>query len=351
MHRLFIALILLSLTFGSHAAEVDNLYQASAPVNSRDEQERAKLTPQLLQQVMLKVVGNKALLETAPLAPILSQAGQYMQQYEYRRNNILGADLTEPDQLALSVRFDPAAVNRAINELQLPVWGNNRPDILIWALVENNGDTAILGLETAPVGVFQPLSRAAEQRGLPILMPLMDLQDQAALSIADIRQGNQAAVAAASERYGADIVMTAVVNLNADAAQVQWRANGAGVSDSWQTQGNMQEAFAAGMGHLADKLALQFAQLVDNGGEAQRLTMQIKDVLSYADFSRLMTYLDKLELISDIRVINLGEQQLDLDIAFRGSIDVLQRTLAVGSLLIEDPQSDSNEAKHYRLKP
>ncbi|MTI63983.1 DUF2066 domain-containing protein [Methylophaga sp.] len=349
MHRLFIALILLSLTFGSQAAEVDNLYQASTPVSSRDQQERAKLMPQLLQQVMLKVVGNQALLETAPLAPVLSRAEQFMQQYEYRRTNIIGADLTQPDELSLSMRFDPAAVNRAVKELQLPVWGNNRPDILIWAVVDNNGEASILGLESSPMGVFRPLNQAADQRGLPILLPLMDLQDQGALSVADIREDNQAAIDAASDRYGADIVMTSVMQFNGDQVQVQWQANGAGINTSWQSQGSVREAFAAGMGHLADNLALQFGQLVDNGSESQRLTMQINDVLSYADFSRLMAYLEKLELISDIRVINLGAQQLDLDIAFRGSMDVLQKTLAVGSLLIEEPQSETSDTKQYRL--
>lgn len=351
MHRLFITLILLSLTCGSHAAEVDNLYQASTPVSSRDAQERVALMPQLLQQVMLKVVGNKALLETAALAPVLSEAEQYTQQYEYRRTNIAAADLTQPDQLSLTLRFDPAAVNRALTELELPIWGSNRPDILIWAVIETNGETSILGLETAPMGVFRPLSQAADQRGLPILMPLMDLQDQSALTISDLKQSNQAAIDSASDRYGADIVMTAVVKFDGDEAKVSWSANGAGVSDNWQSQGNVQDAFAAGIGHLADKLALQYGQRVDNGGEVQRLTLQIKDVLSYADFTRLMAYLEQLEVISDIRVINLGAQQLDLDIAFRGSLDVLQRTLSVGSLLIEEPQSDSNDAKLYRLTP
>ena len=307
--------------------------------------------PQLLQQVMLKVVGNKALLETAPLAPVLSEAEQFMQQYEYRRTNIIGADLTQPDELSLSLRFNPAAVNRAVNELQLPIWGSNRPDILIWAVVDNQGETSILGLENASMGIFRPLNQAADQRGLPILMPLMDLQDQAALSVADIRDGNEAAIEAASERYGADIVMTSVMQLNDDQLQVQWRASGAGINTSWQSQGTMQDAFVEGIGHLADKLALQYGQLVDDGAEVQRLTMQIMDVINYADFSRLMAYLEKLELISDIRVINLGEQQLDLDIAFRGSLDVLQSTFAVGSLLVEEPQAESSNAKQYRLIP
>lgn len=351
MHRLFIALILLSLSFGSQAAEVKNLYQASAPVSSRDEQERATLTPQLLKQVMLKVVGNQALLESAPLAPILAEAEQYMQQYEYQRTNIASAELTQPDQLSLSLRFDPNAVNRALSALQLPIWGKTRPDILVWAVVDNAGQQQLLGLETSPMGVFRPLNEAADQRGLPILIPLLDLQDQAALTVSDIQQNNQAAIEAASARYGADIVVTAIMRLEAGQAQVQWRANGQGISDSWQSQGTLADSFAAGLGHLADKLALQYAQRVDKHGDSQWLTLQVKDVLSYADFNRLMNYLNQLELIDEIRVDELADQQLALAIAFRGSVEVLERTLEVGHLLEAEPQYSDNNVKQYRLTP
>lgn len=351
MHRLFIALILLSLTYGSYAAEVRDLYQASAPVSSRDEQDRAALTPQLLKQVMLKVVGNQALLESAPLAPVLANADSMLQQYEYQRTNIASADLTRPDELSLILKFAPTAVNLAIRDLDLPVWGKIRPDILVWAAVDNHGEQSLLGLETAPMGVFRPLNEAAGQRGLPVLMPLMDLQDMGAVSFTQVWQGDSAAITAASARYGADIVLLVKVSMQGDEAMIRWQANGKDISDDWQTQGTLNEALAVGVGHLADKLALNYIQVAEQDTVNQRLQLQVSDVMNYGDFTRLMQYLEQLDLVTDIRVNNLSEQQLNLDIAYRGSVELLQRTLAVGSLLIEDSSLSGNDARHYRLTP
>jgi hypothetical protein len=352
MQRLFITLILLSLSSAGHAAAVKNLYQAAAPVSSRDAQERARMTPQLLRQVMLKVVGNQSLLDAAPLEPVLQNAEQYLQQYEYQRTNIAAADLTRPDQLSLKLSFDPAAVNAAISDLQLPLWGKVRPDVLVWAVVEKDQQQRLLGLETAGQGVFKPLAQAADARGLPILMPLMDLQDQSALSVEDIRQLNQAAINQASARYGADIVLIARLTLaNTGEAQIEWQASGKNLAHQWQSQGSLQQALQSGMGQLADKMALKYSPLADNSSPAQRLKLQISNVLDYADFNRLMSYLRQLDLITDIRVENLGSQQLDLDIAFRGSETILQRTLTVGNLLAEDNSFSGNEARQYRLIP
>lgn len=351
MHRLFIALILLSLTCGSYAAEVGNLYQAAAPVSSRDAQERSEMAPALLRQVMLKVVGNQNLLDSAPLEQTLSEAEQYVQRYEYQRTNIAAADLTRPDQLQLKLTFDPSAVNRAIQALKLPVWGKVRPDVLVWAVIDNNGQRSLLGLETAGQGVFKPLSMAADKRGLPILMPLMDLEDQNAIGVDAVWQHNEAEVKTASERYGADIVLTASITLDREKAQVDWMAVGDNLSHRWQSQGELQQALLAGMGELADKMALNYSPLADSQGTAQRLKLQISNVLDYADFNRLIAYLEQLDLITDIRVDHLGDQQLDLNIAFRGNLEVLQRTLTVGSLLVEEDNFTGNDAKHYRLLP
>lgn len=351
MHRLFIVLILLGLTSGSYAAEVDNLYQASAPVSSRDEQERAKLAPELLRQVILKVVGNQSLLESAPLSPVLDKASKYTQQYEYQRSNIVGADLTRPDQLSLKLSFEPAAVNQAVRELNLPIWGKIRPDILVWMAVEDQGQQTLLGLESSEQGILKPLSQAAEQRGLPILMPLMDLEDQSALTFNAVWQGDRSRVDTASARYGADVVLAARMQTDGESVHIHWQAIGDSINDEWQSQGSLQQALNNGMGQLADKLALNYSQLASADGPEQQLQLQISNVLGYGDFNRLMKYLKQLDLITDIRVNNLSGQELDLNILYRGSIELLQRTLAVGRLLTEESGLNDNNVRHYRLVP
>jgi len=351
MHRLFIALILLSLTTISNAAEVNSLYQAEAPVSSRDEAERSALASPLLRQVMLKVVGNEGLLGATDLSSVLADANSFVQQYEYQRTNILNHDLTQPDQLALKLSFDANAVNQAIQQLQLPIWSKSRPDILVWASVDASDESAMVGLEMDSLGIIQPLTKAAESRGLPILLPLMDLQDQAAVKPIDIKDSNQSGLENASSRYQADIILTALVEQESESVTIRWRAMGSDMAESWQTQGTINDALSQGIGKLADKLALRYTQRVESGQPGQRLNLRISNVMNFADYNRLMQFLDQLDLITDIQVANLGEQQLDLNIAFQGSETVLQRMLNVGNLLLEQDMPDGTDAKYYRLIP
>ncbi|MCX4188171.1 DUF2066 domain-containing protein [Methylophaga sp. OBS4] len=352
MHRLFFALILLSLTCGSHAAEVNNLYQSQTSVSSRDEQERDQLTPQLLREVILKVVGNRAALDAVDLTPILSNSGQYRQQYQYERMTALSADLTRPDDLALVLTFNANSVNQALKDLGLPIWGAIRPDVLVWIALEQANNKQVLGLENVPQDIINPLNVAADKRGLPLLLPLMDLQDQAQLTFNDIWTGDDAAVQSASQRYGADVLLTARVTVTDSGSQIRWQADINGERERWQSQGDLTQAIQQGIGVLADRMARRYTQVVTATADEQRLVMQITDVNDYADFSRLMAYLNQLEYITDIRVINLSEQKLDLDIAFNGNWQVLQRTLSVGRMLLEENSFDSNNAgKHYRLLP
>ena len=351
MHRLFIALILFNLACISHAAEVNNLYEAQGPVASRDDTDRANLSPQLLRQVLLKVVGNESLLTAVDIEPILSNAESFIQQFEYELISLPDADLTRPDELALKLRFDPTSVNQAIRQLQLPIWGKTRPDILIWSVVEQGDSQTLIGLESAPQDILKPLSDAAESRGLPLLMPLLDLQDQSALTAADVWNDSQSVIDAASTRYQPDIVLTAKMTFADDNSSIAWHVTSEGVDERWQSSGSLDEALKQGFGHLADKLSLRYTQLLDSNSQGQQMHLQISNVLSYADFTRLMSYLEQLELITDVRVRNLSNTELDLDIIFQGSEAVLRRMLSVGSLLVEQDSVASTDASHYRFIP
>lgn len=339
------------MSCGSYAAEVNNLYQAQLPIDSRDEQKRDELTPALLKQVIVKVVGNRSVVEKADLTPILSKATTFVQQYEYQRTNVVHADLTQPDQLVLQQRFDPDSVNRAIRDLGLPIWGKVRPDILAWVALKQDDKNTLLGLENSETEVIQPLHEAAEQRGLAVLLPLMDLQDLSQVSFDAVWQQDDATVQAASQRYGADILLMAQVKLDNGIAMIEWQAMIEGERQRWQSQGQPDDAFKQGIGELADVLADRYSQTIDTNQTAQRLLMNISDVMDYDDFTRLMAYLRQLDYISDIRVMNLNDQKLDLDITFNGNLQVLQRTLAVGRMLTEETTFDGDGAKQYRLLP
>ncbi|MCE6983853.1 DUF2066 domain-containing protein, partial [Pseudomonas frederiksbergensis] len=70
---------------------------------------------------------------------------------------------------------DPGSTERALRQAGLALWGNNRPSILGWWLNDSAEGSSLVG---DGQGSAEPLRRAAQHRGLPLRLPLADLQEQ-----------------------------------------------------------------------------------------------------------------------------------------------------------------------------
>ena len=256
MHRLFFVLIL-SITTNAYAANVANLYQSHAPVLTQDEQERQQLAPDVLRQVILKVVGDRTALASVDITSILTNADKFIQQYQYQRE----ATATQADGQELFLTFNETGLNKSLMDLGLPVWGKSRPEALIWLAVEDNKKRAVFGADsTNPI--VKSLEKGAYNRGLPVLMPLMDLQDQTQVTFTDIWNDFAGNVEQASKRYGTPVVVMVRASIAANGvAQMQWRAFINGESVQWQSQGDTNQAMQAGINELADKLASRLLKL------------------------------------------------------------------------------------------
>lgn len=339
------------MAFGSIAGEVGNLYQMQGPVQSRDEAERARVTPDLLRQVLLKVSGDEVALQSVDLAPLLADSQRLVHQYQYVRTNIVSADLTQPDQLALLLTFDARLVNQALRELGLPIWGRVRPDVLIWTALEQQGQRELLGLENAPQALVQALTAAADRRGIPLLLPLMDLEDQTQLTFNEVWNGDNDAMQAASQRYGAGVVLSARISGDEGNTEIRWQALVDGETLRWQSSGTAATAIDDGIDELVSRLSRRYTQVIPDNAAEQRVQIQIDGVAGYADFSRVMDYLRQLDLITDIRVLDMSDAQLELDLSYTGSLQVLKRLLSVGQTLVELETVEAGGTGQYRLLP
>ncbi|MDH5357957.1 MAG: DUF2066 domain-containing protein [Gammaproteobacteria bacterium] len=350
MHRLFFVLIL-SITTNVLAANVATLYQSSSPVLTQDEQERQQLAPDVLRQVMLKVVGDRAALSVVDVTPILTDAEKFIQQYQYQQVRRVTDNLTQADQLELFLTFNEASLNKSLMDMGLPVWGKSRPEALIWLAVDDSKSRTILGADSTDKSIVKSLNQAAYNRGLPILMPLMDLQDQAQVAFTDIWNDFAGNVEQGSQRYGTPVVVMISASISANGAvQTRWRAFINGESLQWKSQGNVNTAMQSGVDQLADELARRFSQVVTSQ-EAQQLSLKISNVRDYSDYSRVMKYLSTLQYVSDVRLSSLATDQLDISLSLKGDLTVFDQTLAIGRVLTKDAESNASQAIHYRLLP
>src|SRR3569832_1673191 len=126
------------------AVEGTGLYEAEAPVMDQRAAARGDAARAALAEVLAKVTGDAGAARRPPFQPLLQQAEQWLQRYQYR------ATPGEPTAQSLVASFDREAVNQRIYEAGLPVWGSNRPQILLWLAVDDGGGRTLVGGDQRP---------------------------------------------------------------------------------------------------------------------------------------------------------------------------------------------------------
>lgn len=349
MPRTIIALIALWLVpLSLSAAEVE-LYQASGAIASQSEEDRRKKAPELLRDVVIKIVGNEQTVENADISALLDSPDQYIQQYSYERLNP-DASNTEPDKLALKLTFNQNTLLDAIERLNLPIWEENRPEMLIWVAVDDGGDRELLSGDDKDFSLVERIKTTAQRRGLPVIFPVMDLEDQTQLTFGDVWSGSTSNIRNASERYGSQIIVAARVTVSNDEnAQIRWQALMADDEERWQSTGEPQKAVEKGIDQLADLLGQQFAQRY-SGQSQQQLKLMVEGIKGFKDYQRVVDYLTRLQAVEHVDISELRGDSLAVDVFLRGDEQAFERTLAYGQVL-KAISADGATNRRFELLP
>lgn len=188
----FLSALALSLVLISpaQAARVPDLYTAEVDAGLAEERQLEVA----LNQVMVKLSGRTD-ITAEPGAAVM------------RDNAALLLDSREDTAAGVRVRFDAASLSRLMANLGLPLLPEERLELLVWIARQQGEATAFVEPDAAS---YQTLNRGAQRRGLPLLIPLLDLQDQLALSADQLAALDQGAIVEASSRYPFDALLIGV---------------------------------------------------------------------------------------------------------------------------------------------
>ncbi|WP_231731555.1 DUF2066 domain-containing protein [Colwellia sp. TT2012] len=195
----FVIIFLIFTLFSTNllALEVDDLYQANVVVDSQAKEQREQAIKQALQGVFLKVGGKKSVLTHQVLQQAQKRASRYVSQYRYQRK---GAELS------LVVSFNEDKVNQLFKDAKLARWGSLRPQVLLW-LIDEQGASRTMVASDADSIIPASVHDFSIQRGLPIIMPLMDLTDSEHVVVSDFWGYFPEQIQQASLRYFADTIV------------------------------------------------------------------------------------------------------------------------------------------------
>jgi hypothetical protein len=311
-----------------------------------------------LSQVLLRVTGRRDLAEDDGMVSLRSRARTLVRQWSYTRQG-------------LWAEFDPGLVGDELRALDLPVWGADRPLVLVWLAVDDDlGPAWVLGLEdpasmqpegagegqepTQPQASTQPeapdrealrtgLLEVAAFRGLPLRLPAMDAADRGEVTAERLcgtgfssqppeerpagPDDPEAPWRVASARYRADAVLVGCARWLADRMLVDWTLQlGDREADRRRWRGDLAE----GPNGATDVLSSAFAV---TGREAGRFRMQVQGIDSLADYGRVMRHVEGLSMIDGVAVERVEGGTLHLSVSSRADEGQLRRALLIGRLL------------------
>jgi|GEM_PF-2500443 len=339
-------IILLSVCLPAWGKQITGLYDAKALVADQQAQSRLAGAQQGLLEVLQKVSGFPVSAENPVVARSLKIADQYLYQFSYahveKSEAIEGQSQLKGDWL--NMRFEGKAIQRMVKQANLPRWGTNRPTMLVWLAIDD-GERKIIsdGLDHV---VHEAILDGAQRRGIPIILPIYDLEDSIKLPMEQLWGMFSEGVLSASERYGAEsILMARVVKTDEGQWTGRWRFHFRDKEYDYEfIEETLDALVLSGLSAGSQVLANAFA-LKTNGLSANELRLDILNVSNLNHYAAVVKYLEKLAITKQVAVVGVKKQQVSFDLSLNGSFEQLEQTLALDKKLVRKalPKTDENE--------
>jgi len=304
--RRAVTLLLVCFLVGSvRAAEVVPwLYEVSVPVTGQSVEERQQAASAALLQLLTRLSGLAHVPRTPEVIEALGEVDRYYNEFRFAA--------AEEDGLELVVQFASSPVQELIRTAGLPVWRASRERVLVWVVIQEGGQRSLVGA-TSPSPLVTGFEQQAVARGLPLTMPLLDLEDQLAVDPAAVWGRLSQVIDPASLRYGADVLLLGRIAATAEGVwQGEWEFWLDGVVVPFVATGPDLEVQAMeAVDILADELA---ARRVVHGRQAGRLRLAVGGVTTPTDYGALLGYIRSMEFIEQVGVLGLSNSRLWLTI-------------------------------------
>jgi hypothetical protein len=348
-------LLIISALIWGHVAwatqEVANLYQASVLVEDHSPEERAKAFHSALLEVVGRVSGRKTKINSIRAEDLVARY-----HYEQLKN----------DSLRLVANFDPEAINRLLRKRKIPVWDAHRPSTLVWLVIRAEDGSYRLAGGDGPSLYQAPIQKEAKRHGLPLVWPIMDLMENAQMSMPKNKNRLVATLREASRDYPVEAVwigrLTPMLSVPSLEGKKTWMAHWillhGSEEEQWKTSGTEPAtALMAGVRNLAERLASGDVSL---SGEEPRTKRQIvkivvEGVVSLESYAQLYSLLENQEEVAKAWLTDLNpEGRMVFSVESRGNItDLITALSQTGVLLVDKSPIDlsvsGDSALYYRL--
>jgi len=312
-------------------ASAEGVYEAEVPVRSQAESEREAGFSRALAQVFAKLSGDRAISSRPGVGQELRRAKDYVDGYDYRQDESVGASGAPSFRTTLVVRFKPEDVDTLVAALGLPVWPQPRPKPVVWLAIDDGKGPRLVGLQQG--NAARPLLQRAVERGYRLGLPSGSAAEQAAVGA--IWRGDTGAIARLSARYNPPMQLIGKLYRSGGGWKADWIFvdNGRELSRWSEEDGDARRAMATGADGGADALIRRYAKAsAASAPTAQRIVFT--GVRSGGDYLRLSAALQRMSVVRAIRPVHASPDRLEVELDLLTGLAGFRR-MADADVLVE----------------
>ncbi len=296
------ALVCVAFSLPAFGESLGDLYSVTVPYAGENE----AAFREAMRDVLVRVTGRRDAPDLENLAPLVAQASRYVASFRRAAGN------------QLTVTFDGAAIENAVDASGLAFWGNERPVTLVWLAIDRGNGRRALVSATDTSAEKSRIDANAERRGLPLVWP--DAGDDLVRAMQQAWSGSHDALVDAARRYGADgVLIGRARQSDSGTTAVDWSFSSAGVS-----------ATAAGELEAGPELAAErYAGIYASRGAAQRSEqlVTITGIGSLEAYASALRTLSKLAPVRGVSVDEVTPDAVSFLVNVRGDPEALHQAI------------------------
>ena len=387
------------MSFGcfGYAATVVGLYEAEVGMAGADEQARGDAELLALEAVLIKLTGSRNVDVSTALDLHDGPLRDLIEQFQAR-----GGNGDEPRRLW--ARFDEGRLGSLLARSQILLWGRTRPLTAVMLAVNDGRSKRMLAAGESS-GYAATLNRAASSRGIPMVLPLMDLQDARQLRPDSLLAGDDAGTRTTAARYRGEALVYGTLAATSSGWQLDWTLQIGDEKRNRSKKGAPNALLELLANSVADAIAARFmaplsitevspvpasiqranvsggvttnasgdvsptaaqierpafaaaatnapirgsgsapAPLQGLGGDG--VLVEILGVRSVYDYGKVLDYLRALDFVEQVHVNGVQGDTLSLSVRARGGAIALRQTLDIGHTLRAVP----GDARAFQLR-
>ena len=329
MKKLLLIIVTLHLSATQAVADI-NLYSGEAVVASQSEADRNRAVPVALIQVLQKLSGQREIPSSPVLEDTLNNATRFLRSYRYARVDRTAADGEVTQELRLVAQFMQPEVDRIVQQIGMPRWRQERPEVQLWVVIDDGRSRQLKPLEFDYA--WESMEEIATMRGLPVGWPELDEEE---VQLLDMRLVWGGFTDYLVER-GAPQDGVAIISARREGPQwtVRWNLASGGQNWSWQNSDlELMYALTEGTHQMADQIAASTTIAVSEQGSAI-MDVRIGGLNNAEAYVRCLEYLQDLSLVSAVEILGANPGRVHFRLQLNASREHLSEAFERGSVLL-----------------